>query len=293
MRSEDYQQYVIRINRQDIDPAQASVGVFDHGFLFGDSIYEVVRTVKGGPVAWPEHLARLRRSAARLSFELPWSDEVLSEEIETMIRSAKWQGETYIRLILTRGQGDIDLMPTSCKEPNLILIAKALPTYPPELYDRGLKLCITDVRRNSRQSMDPGIKSGNYLNNVLAMIEARSKGADDAVMLNEHGHITECTTSNVFLIENGVVKTASLENGILAGITRGILLAVVREANIPVEETDLTISDIASADEIFMSGSIRGVMPICEVIGMVEWRNPPGPLTKKIKAMYDKRVGLA
>jgi len=285
-------QYLIRINRQEVDTEAASVSIFDHGFLFGDSIYEVIRTVKGKPLAWPEHLARLRKSAARLSLELPWTDADLSQELDTAFQAAKWPGESYVRLIITRGVGEIDLMPTSCDSQTLILIGKALPVYPPEVYDRGMKICLTNVRRNSRQAMDPGIKSGNYLNNVLAMIEARRKGADDAVMLNESGHVTECTTSNIFLIKDGAVRTPSLESGILAGITRGILLSVLKAAKIPAEEADLTLSDLAEADEIFMTGSIKGVMPVSDLLGTVEWHNGPGPMTKKIKALYDKQIGI-
>jgi branched-chain amino acid aminotransferase len=284
--------YLIRINRQEVDPSVASVSILDHGFLFGDSIYEVIRTVKGKPLAWQEHLARLKNSARRLSLELPWTDEDLSKELDSIVRSAEWSGETYVRLIITRGVGEIDLMPTTCKSPTLILIAKPIPVPPPDFYEKGVKLCVTNVRRNSRQAMDPGIKSGNYLNNVLAMIEARSKGADDAIMLNEHGNLTECTTSNVFLVKDGVVFTPGLDSGILPGITRGALISVLRKAGISVEEKDLTISDLASADEIFMTGSIKGVMPVGEIVGMVEWSLGVGTMTRKIKTIYDKAMGI-
>jgi branched-chain amino acid aminotransferase len=284
--------YFVRINRQDVDPSAASVSIFDHGFLFGDSIYEVIRTVKGKPLAWTEHLARLRNSARRLSLELPWTDDELTVELETTLRAARWSGETYVRLIVTRGVGEIDLMPTTCKTPILILIAKPIPEPPPDFHEKGFTLCVTNVRRNSRQAMDPGIKSGNYLNNVLAMIEARSKGADDAVMLNEHGYLTECTTSNIFLIKDGVVFTPGLESGILPGITRDILISTLEKAGLSVEETDLTITDLASADEIFMTGSIKGVVPVREIVGLVEWSPGAGTMTGKIKTLYDNATGL-
>ena len=280
--------YLIRINRTEVAPGNAMVSIFDHGFLFGDSIYEVVRTINNRLLAWPQHLGRLRNSAAQLSLQFPWSDDELTGEIWTTINGRKWPGETYVRLIITRGVGEIDLMPTTCKDPSLIMIAKEIPAYPPGTFEQGWKLCVTEVRRNSRLAMNPNIKSGNYLNNVLAMIEARRKGADDAVMLNEHGHVTECTTSNIFFVKDGAVVTPSLENGILSGITRGILLDALKKAGIPCEEADLTISDLAESDEIFMTGSIKGVMPVREIIGLGDWNLGPGPVTRRIKTIYDE-----
>lgn len=287
-----FEKHIVRINQKWVEPSEAAVNILDHGLLFGDSIYEVVRTVNKKPLAWPEHLARLKRSASRIMLTLPWSDADLFDELMAVIQGAKWPDETYVRIVITRGVGEIELLPLTCEYPNLIMIGKAIPNALMEAFRNGIKLCLTDVRRNSRHAMDPGIKSGNYLNNVLAIIEANLKGADDAIMLNENGHLTECTTSNIFLVKDAVVRTPSLECGILEGITRGMLLSILKKEGIQTEETELLIKDLASADEIFITGTIRGVVPVRQVTGMVEWSAEPGPLTKRIKALYDSFIGL-
>jgi branched-chain amino acid aminotransferase len=283
-------QYYIRINRKNVEQPDAAVNIFDHGFLFGDSIYEVVRTLNHKPLAWLEHLSRLKNSASRLRLKMPWTDDDLTSELNTAINGVSWSGETYVRIVITRGVGEIDLAPDTCDSPSLIMIAKPIPVIPDEMYEKGLVLCVTEIRRNSRLAMDPGIKSGNYLNNVLAIIEAKEKGADDAVMLNEHGNVTECTTSNIFFVKDNKVTTPSLDCGILAGITRGILLNAVQKAGISLEEAEIRISDLAEADEIFMTGSIKGVMPVREITGLVDWNMGVGPMTRKIKSIYDEYI---
>jgi branched-chain amino acid aminotransferase len=284
--------YVTRINLTSVAPEDATISIFDHGFLFGDSIYEVIRTVNGKPFACPEHLRRMRNSAFRLSMELPWSDEQLTGEIDAAIESGTWDGETYVRLIVTRGVGRIDLMPRTCEAPALIVIARKLPELRAHLHEVGLTLCVTDVRRNSRDAMDPGIKSGNYLNNVMALIEAREKGTDDALMLNEKDHLTECTTSNFFIVKDGIIKTPSLESGLLAGITRGMLRDIAVDRGMPFEETEITKADLESADEVFISGTIKGVVPVIKIIGQVRWEGVPGPVTAKIRDEYYIFAGL-
>ena len=286
---------VIRINRRDITPGEASVSIFDRGFLFGDSIYEVVRTVGGKLFAWDEHMQRLFRSAQRISLSLPWSADELQEEIEAAIGAKRWPGETYVRIIVTRGVGRIDLMPTSSESPNLIVIVKELPELSAALREGGLVLCVTDVRRNSRLATDPAIKSGNYLNNVLALMEAKRKGADDALMLNENGHLTECSTSNFFMVSDGVVRTPSLDSGILQGITRDFILKVAANEGIVTEERELTLVDLVSADEIFITGTIKAVAPVRKVIGPALWEariGPPGPITDRIGKAYRKWAGF-
>jgi branched-chain amino acid aminotransferase len=286
--------YIVRINMEEADPENASVSIFDHGFLFGDSIYEVVRTVDGRLYALKEHLERLRRSCKRVSLELPWSDSELETEIHRALGSKSWDGESYVRLIITRGVGRIDLMPQTCLKPNLIVVVKEIPLPPAELYETGLVLCVTDVRRNPREAMDPGIKSGNYLNNVLALIEAREKGADDSVMLNANDLLTECTTSNIFLVKDGVVKTPSLECGILPGITRMKVLEIALNNKIGTEEIELTLDDLESADEIFITGSIKGIVPVKQIIGKADWEGEkvPGPVTARLRELFHKSAGI-
>lgn len=285
-------EYLIRINMQTVDTADACISVLDHGFLFGDSIYEVVRTINGSLFAWDEHLRRLRNSAERLGYKLPWSDMELTLEIEKVVEVAPWEEESYIRIIVTRGVGRLELSPETCDSPTLIVIAKKLPIVPDELYEKGIVLCLTEIRRNSRLAMDPAIKSGNYLNNVLAMIEAREKGADDAVMLNENGFLTESTTSNFFIVKDGVLKTPSLDCGILAGITREYLLDAVRRKGIPVEETELTVDDLRHADEVFITGTIKAIVPVRKVIGEVKWEGKPDEVTSRIREAYFEATGM-
>jgi len=284
------QEYVIRINGEQVDPEDAKISILDHGFLFGDSIYEVVQTVDGKPFAWDEHFRRLQNSAKRLSMELPWTEEDIKEEVDFAVAAKTWDGESYVRLIITRGVGKIALLPDSCENPALIIIAKAIPLPGPKS-DAGLTICLTKIRRNSRLAMDPGIKSGNYLNNVLAAIEARNAGADDALMLNETGHLTECSTSNIFIVKDGIVKTPSLASGILDGITRQNIIKFAAEENIRIDETELTVDDLTSADEIFMSGTIKGVVPVREIVGEASWRRPPGPVTERLHNLYKSKSG--
>jgi len=282
--------YIIRINGERVEPADATISIFDHGFLFGDSIYEVVQTVDGAPFGWDEHLSRLRNSANRLSMDLPWSDEYLRNEIDTALAAKTWDGESYVRFIITRGVGKIALLPNTCENPTLIIVAKAIPLPGPKT-ETGLVLCLTKVKRNSRHAMDPGIKSGNYLNNILAAIEAQNSGADDAVMLNENDLVTECTTSNIFIVKDSVVKTPSLDSGILDGITRQNVINSGMKAGINIDQTHLTIYDLTSADEIFMSGTIKGVVPVCEIRGEISWQGQPGPLTLKLQRAYKLKSG--
>lgn len=284
--------YIVRMNMADVDPDKASVSIFDHGFLFGDSIYEVVRTVNGKIFAWGDHLVRLRNSLKRVKFEIPWTDSELENEIQRSLDAKSWDGESYVRLIITRGVGRIDLMPRTCEEPNLIIIAKKLPELRGDLHGTGLVLCVTDVRRNSREAMDPGIKSGNYLNNVLALIEARDMGADDALMLNENNYLTECSASNLFMVKDGIVKTPSLDCGILAGITRKKVLEIALGNRFDVEETELTLDDLVSADEIFITGTIKGVVPVRKIIGNADWDSVPGPVMEKLRELFYQSAGM-
>jgi len=282
--------YVIRINAEEVDPANATVNILDHGFLFGDSIYEVVQTVDGKPFAWDEHLKRLKNSAECLSMDIPWSDDELKAEVEAAMAAKKWDGESYVRLIITRGVGKIALLPHTCGNQTLIVIAKEIPLPGPKT-ETGLTLCLTKVRRNSRLAMDPSIKSGNYLNNVLAAIEAGDSGADDALMLNENDYLTECTTSNIFMVKCGVIITPSLDCGILNGITRMKIIEVAKSVGIEVVEREITLEEFLDADEIFMSGTIKGMVPVREIIGMASWQGSGGPVTMKLQKVYKEKSG--
>lgn len=250
-----------------------SVSVFDHGFLFGDSVYEVVRTRGGKLFELLPHLKRLRRSAAEIYLELPFTDDELAAEIERATAIAG-NAESYVRIIVTRGTGELELSPASCGPPCRILIVKALVLPPERLYREGVHLAIVDRRRMHPHSLNPAAKTGNYLNNVLAIVEAKKRGADDAVMRNDDGYLTEGTTSNLFMVRGGKVRTPSLASGILEGITRGLVLRMLAEEGFPAEETLVGPEELREADEAFVTSTTRDVMPV----GRVDDRPLPGPL---------------
>lgn len=265
----------------------ARVSVFDHGFLFGDSVYEVIRTYGGFPFEVGPHLARLAESARGISLELPWTKAELAAEIERAVRDCGCPGETYIRVIVTRGVGELDISPATCAHPSLIIIAKDLPPHPPESYERGISLAIVSRLRNEPGTVDPAIKTGNYLNSVLALIEARRRGATEAVMLNAHGALTECPTSNVFLVKDGSVRTPSIECGILSGITRSDVLRICRENRVPASEATIPADALRQADEAFITSTTRGIMPAATVDGKPLAKPSPGEVTRKLMRLFE------
>jgi branched-chain amino acid aminotransferase len=268
------------------DEAGAAVPVLDRGFLYGDSIYEVVRTAGGRPVDLGPHLDRLERSAARIGLELPPRATIEGAFGETLAAAYADGGrgdEAYVRVIVTRGGGEIGLDPRLADKPRLVVIATKLATPKPELYERGCHVRVVSVERNSVRALDPAIKSGNYLNNILALDQARRGQAYEAIMCDARGRVTEGSTSNLWCVRGGVALTPAGE-GILPGITRWRLLGLAREAGIAAEEADLYPTDLHAADELFLTSSIRGVLPI----GRLDDRDlPVGPVTRRLQALYE------
>ncbi|MCB9894206.1 MAG: aminotransferase class IV [Planctomycetes bacterium] len=276
--------YTISINGQFVEERDANISVLDHGFLFGDSIYEVVRTVNGKLFAADRHLKRLHNSANSLEMPLQQSDEWYLDRWRDL-HAKRASGESYLRIIITRGVGPLSLDYTQCEKQNVIGIAKPLNKWPDEDYAHGCKVVLAEVRRNAKQATDPAIKSGNYLNNVLALKEARAAGATEAIMLNVQGHITEATTSNVFFVKDGVVKTPALKEGLLEGVTRGFILQVCKDLGLTCEEGVFTRDELLNADEVFITGTTRDVMPV-GYIGREKIKFTPGSLTIKIANAY-------
>ncbi len=277
---------VVSLDGRIVPPEEAVVSVFDHGFLFGDSIYEVVRTRRGVPVTMAGHLRRLRLSADQIYLTLPWSDEDLGARVREAI-AAGGNEESYVRIMVTRGTGEISLLPDSCTKPLLILVVRPLPVPPPSVARDGLSVVVVARRRNDRRALAPSAKTGNYLNNVLALVEARRAGGEDAVLLNGEGELSEGTTSNVFLVRGGVVRTPSLDCGILAGITRDLILGALREDGIRVEEGRYGPADLRAADEVFLTSTVRGVAPVTRLDGEPVGGGRPGPVTVRAAALYD------
>ncbi|MDC1142065.1 aminotransferase class IV [Planctomycetota bacterium] len=276
--------YTININGEFVDQADAKISVLDHGFLFGDSIYEVVRTVGGKLFAAKEHLKRLHTSAQSLGLTLQRDDDWICDQWRAMHTKAG-HDESYLRMIVTRGEGVLDLHPQSCTTQNYIGIAKPLNKWPDNYYAHGCKIILANVRRNPKQATDPAIKSGNYLNNVMALMEARKQDAAEAVMLNLDGFVTEATTSNVFMVRDGVVHTPALSEGLLEGVTRGFILGVCKRLDIEVSEGTITGDELMSADEVFITSTTRDVMPV-SLIGTTKIKRMLGPVTVKISNAY-------
>jgi branched-chain amino acid aminotransferase len=279
----------VYINGQFHDSAEAKVSVFDHGFLYGDGVFEGIRLYEGCIFRLEEHLERLEYSAKAILPDLPWSRKEISA---ATCESCRVNGlkNGYIRLVVTRGVGSLGLSPKSCSNPQLIIIAGKIQLYPPELYAQGMKIITVPTRRCNPASLPPTIKSLNYLNNILAKIEAQNLGFHEALMLNDQGYVAECTGDNVFLIHKGRLLTPPFSAGALAGITRGAVLDIARELKMPVVENNLTRHDVWIADECFLTGTGAEVIPVIEVDGRVIGSGKPGPATKKITQSFQRKV---
>jgi branched-chain amino acid aminotransferase len=256
----------------------AHVSVLDRGFLYGDSVYEVVRTFQGRHFGLKEHLDRLRQSAAYLYMEIPWTDAEIQAEVEKTLAQAHWS-DSYVRIVVSRGtESFISLQPSQALQPNLLIVISMIPPVP-ELSETGLHLVIPKRLRNSKQALNPAAKTGNYLNNILALLEAQQMGAEDALLLNSSGEITEATTSNLWIVRDGVVQTPPTEVGILQGITRTFLLQILHQRNIPHQEIVLRPADLSSVQEAFLSSSVRLLMPVRQINDAVV-PNCPGSMTR-------------
>jgi len=260
----------------------ARISVLDHGFLYGDSVYDVIRTANGRPFMAQEHLDRLRRSAGMIYFELPWSDDEILARVAAVLEVVD-ADDTYLRIVATRGPGPISLLPDGCAEPGLYVIGCALITYAARQYEEGCSMRIVPRLRNPKSALDPRAKTGNYLNNMLGLIEAKREGDDDALFLNAAGELTEATTANLWIVERGAIRTPPLAAGLLPGITRDWLFAqrpAAREESIDRPRLD-------SADEAFLTGTIKGVMPVGRIDGKSVGTETPGPVTRSLMEAYE------
>ncbi|MCZ6572468.1 MAG: aminotransferase class IV [Planctomycetota bacterium] len=270
-----------------VQPAdRPTVSVLDHGFLFGDSVYEVVRTANGLPFQLHEHLQRLRRSSTMTYFEIPWADEEIAARLARLYEALDTD-EAYFRIVATRGPGPLSLLPDGCDEPRLYLIGCELLRYPRWQYEKGCSVAVVRRLRNDPRALDPRAKTGNYLNNMLGFIEARRAGADDALFLNADDHLTESTTSNVWLVQDGSVLTPPVEEGLLPGITREWLFGALPKAGVEVREQVIPRTALEHADEVFLTGTVKGVMPVTRIDGEPVGDGKPGPVTAQAAHLYD------
>ena len=264
-----------------VPESEAKVSVFDHGLLYGDGIFEGIRFYNGRVFRLEEHTERLWDSARSICLEIPISREEMTEALlETIRRNDLREG--YIRQIVTRGVGNLGLNPAQCKRPSIIIIATTIALYPKEVCERGLTVVTCATRRTSPAALNPAVKSLNYLNNVMARIEANLAGADEALMLNEAGNVAECTADNVFIIKRGHIFTPPIAAGALRGITRSVVFDIAEELNLKITETDITRHDVFVADECFLTGTAAEVIPVVKADGRTIGSGKPGSLTMRM-----------
>jgi branched-chain amino acid aminotransferase len=267
------------------DGQDAKVSVFDHGLLYGDGIFEGIRAYNGRVFKLKEHIDRLFFSAKAVLLEIPLSHpELMEATVETCRKNKLRDG--YIRLVVTRGVGTLGLNPRSCKKPSIIIIADKIQLYPPEYYRRGLDIITVPTVRNLHSALNPAIKSLNYLNNILAKIEANNGGCEEAVMLNAEGFVAECTGDNLFIVKNGGLFTPPLSAGALYGITRQTVIELAQAAALKVSEPNLTRYDLFNADECFLTGTGAEIVPVVKIDGRVIGGGKPGKLTHKLMDDY-------
>jgi branched-chain amino acid aminotransferase len=272
-----------------VQKSDAKISVFDHGLLYGDGVFEGIRVYAGCVFKLDEHLERLEYSARALLLKMPWTRAEIAEAVcETCRRNSIRDG--YIRLMVTRGVGSLGLSPRSCPKPSLIIIADKIQLYPVEYYEKGLKIITVPTRRSGPAMLPPMIKSLNYVNNILAKIEAQHSGYEEAIMLDDAGYVAECTGDNLFLVHKGVLITPPPATGALRGITRETALQIARDEGIPVQESNLTRYDVWVSDECFLTGTAAEMIPVVEVDGRPIGDGKPGSITQRILEQFRIRV---
>jgi len=277
----------IHINGKYYDKDNAKISVYDHGLLYGDGIFEGLRSYGGKVFRLAEHLDRLWASAKAIWLTIPISREEMARAVnETLAANGIQDG--YIRLIVTRGAGALGLDPNRCSDPQVIVIADHIQLYPREMYERGLEIITASTIRNHSAALSPRIKSLNYLNNIMAKIEGLQAGCVEALMLNAKGEVAECTGDNIFVVRKGVLMTPPIDAGILEGITREAVIELAGEEGIEVQQIPLTRHDIFIADECFLTGSAAEVIPVVKLDSRVIGDGKPGPMTKRLTERFHK-----
>jgi branched-chain amino acid aminotransferase len=282
----------VNVNGTITDERQAVVSVFDHGFLYGEGVYETLRTYNRRPFLLDRHLRRLHSSASMISLGVPLTDDQcadrIAETVEHASRSVSRDTEWYIRILLTRGVGELTYDPAACPAPSVVMIVKPQIDPPAELYASGVRVIISSVMRNHPDTVNPMIKSNNLLNCALAMQEGFRKGAYDVIMRNYRGELAESALSNFFIVKDGLALTPPLSAGLLPGITREYVFEVGKAAGVPVREAILHDDDLYSADEAFLTGTTREIMPIVQVANRKIGSGVPGPITKTLHQQFRK-----
>lgn len=276
---------IIYLNGEYVPKEKAVVSVFDHGLLYGDGVFEGIRAYHGRVFKLDDHLDRLYDGARAICMQIPVSkDEMQEIVLETLRRNNLT--DAYIRLVVTRGPGDLGLDPRKCPKPFIFCIAASIVLYPDELYEKGMSVISVSTRRNIPTACIPRVKSLNYLNNIYAKMEANLAGMPEAIMLNNEGYVAEATGDNIFIVNKGVLITPPSSAGILEGITRNAVMDIAREKGIPVEEKMFTMYDVYTADEVFLTGTAAEVIPVINVDSRIITDGKPGKMTRELIAAF-------
>jgi branched-chain amino acid aminotransferase len=271
-------------------PEEARISVFDHGLLYGDGVFEGIRIYGGRVFRLREHIGRLYESAAAILLGVPMTEEEMEAAVVDAVRvNAKENG--YIRLIVTRGEGPLGIDPGTCKKATVIIIVSDIQLYPEEYYLKGIEIITSSTRRVPPECLDPRIKSLNYLNNILAKLEARQAGCFEAVMLNTNGFVAECTADNIFIVKHGALLTPAAHHGALEGITRAVVMEAAKSRGIAAVEATLAPYDLYNADECFLTGTGAEIVPVVRIDGRTIGSGRPGPVTGKIIAAFRESLG--
>jgi branched-chain amino acid aminotransferase len=271
------------------DKADAKVSVYDHGLLYGDGVFEGIRVYNGKIFEWDAHVRRLFDSAKSIRLKIPQTPQQLKEATEQTFRANNFV-DCYIRLVVTRGVGTLGIDPARCPVPSTFVIADLIQMYPKEMYERGMAVITASVIRNHPSALSPRIKSLNYLNNILARIEANDAGASEAVMLNHEGNVSECTADNIFIVRNGQVLTPGTADGILEGVTRQVMIDACGKLGVPCVEKTIQRHDLYIADEMFVTGTGAEVMPVTKIDGRMIGNGEVGPITRKLIDAFHRHV---
>lgn len=277
--------FKVYINGKLWDKEDAKVSVYDHGLLYGDGVFEGLRSYGGKVFRLDEHLRRLWESARAIRLEIPITQAQMADAVRSTLAANQIQ-DGYVRLVVTRGAGSLGLDPNRTSDPQVIIIADHISLYPKELYERGLEIITVSTIRNHPAALSPRIKSLNYLNNILAKIEGLQAGCSEALMLNARGEVAECTGDNIFLVRRGELLTPPIDAGILEGITRGAVMELATGMDIRVHEVALTRHDVFIADECFLTGTAAEVIPVVKLDSRLIGDGTPGPITKRLTARF-------
>ncbi len=266
---------------------EAKISVFDHGFLYGDGVFEGIRVYEGNVFRLREHIDRLYESAKTIALKIPLSKEqMITETLKTVAVNGK--RDAYIRLVVSRGPGDLGIDPAKCSAPTIVIIVDSITLYPKEFYDKGISLVTSSIRRIPQECLDPQIKSLNYLNNILAKIDSKNAGVPEALMLNTQGFVAECTADNIFLVKNGSIRTPQLSHGALGGVTRGAVLDLAKKAGMQTITVRLALHDFYNADEVFLTGTGAEIVPVISIDGRTIAGGKPGPVTLQLTAAFQE-----